>query len=95
LGVRRTERVTTANDRQSVIDFTLVADAGEGDGQTRKRVRVGVFDVPPQPAGVPRIEITFQVGGNGALRNELAIWATDLDSGKRLRVQEIPLMGRK
>jgi len=92
LGVRRSELFTTTEDRQSAIKLVLVAEDDER-GQSRKRVRVEILDIPPQPAGFPKIELTLEVGGHkpGPIRDELTIWATDTSNGQRLRVEQLPL----
>jgi len=79
---KKTESFTTIRDNQPVIDVTVY----EGERPMAKNNRLlGQFaltGIPPAKAGVPNIELTYEVDANGILQ----VRATDKGTGKSKKI---------
>jgi Fe-S protein assembly chaperone HscA len=61
------EKFTTAVDKQTYVDVHVVQGERELAGDCRSLARFKLGPIQPQPAGVPRIEVTFMIDANGIL----------------------------
>jgi molecular chaperone DnaK (HSP70) len=86
---RATERFTTYVDGQTNVKIHVV----QGERELVKDCRsLGEFDlrgIPPMPAGLPKIEVTFLVDANGILN----VTAVERRSEKAASIQIIPNHG--
>jgi molecular chaperone DnaK len=82
------EMFTTAVDDQTAVDVHVLQGERELAQDCRSLAR---FKIPiePQPAGVPRVEVTFMVDANGILN----VTATDLRTGRERSVEVKPSYG--
>jgi molecular chaperone DnaK len=80
---RKSEIFTTAADNQTSVEVRVFQ--GENDMCRFNRL-LGNFhltDIPPAPAMVPQIEVTFDIDANGILH----VTAKDLGTGKEQKIQ--------
>jgi Fe-S protein assembly chaperone HscA len=82
------EMYTTAVDDQTAVDVHVLQGERELAQDCRSLAR---FKIPiePQPAGVPRVEVTFMIDANGILN----VTATDLRTGRERSVEVKPSYG--
>jgi len=74
----RTKVFTTTDENQSIVSISIMQ--GEGGTATENRL-LGTFhlsDIPPQPAGTPRIEVGFDIDTDGIVN----VTARDLNTGQ-------------
>ena len=80
------ERFTTFQDGQTRVKINVL----QGERELVKDCRsLGVFEligIPPMPAGIPQIEVTFLIDQNGILN----VTARELRSGQEASVQIVP-----
>ena len=82
------EMFTTYVDGQTGVDIHILQGERElvKDNRSLARFRL---KVPPLPAGVPRIEVTFLIDANGILN----VTATDMRTGQRQSIDVKPSYG--
>jgi len=82
------EMFTTAVDDQTAVDIHVLQGERELAADCRSLAR---FKIPiePQPAGMPRVEVTFMIDANGILN----VTATDLRTGRERSVEVKPSYG--
>jgi molecular chaperone DnaK len=82
------EMFTTYVDGQTGVDIHILQGERElvKDNRSLARFRL---KVPPLPAGVPRIEVTFLIDANGILN----VTATDMRTGKSQSIEVKPSYG--
>lgn len=82
------EMYTTAVDDQTAVDIHVLQGERELVQDCRSLAR---FKVPiePQPAGMPRVEVTFMIDANGILN----VAASDLRTGRERSVEVKPSYG--
>lgn len=83
------EMFSTSVDNQTSIRLTVYQGEREMAADCRKLGEVHVRNIPPMPAGVPQLEVTFLVDANGVLN----LSATERRSGRRASLQVIPNHG--
>jgi molecular chaperone DnaK (HSP70) len=86
---RAMERFSTSVDGQTNIKLNVLQGEREMAADCRS---LGVFElrgIPPMPAGIPKLEVTFLVDANGVLR----VSAVEQRSGKRAGIQIVPNHG--
>ncbi len=82
------EMFTTYVDGQTAVDVHILQGERELVKDNRSLARFHL-NVPPLPAGVPRIEVTFLIDANGILN----VTASDVRSGESQSVQVKPSYG--
>lgn len=86
---RATERFSTSVDGQTNIKLNVL----QGEREMAQDCRsLGTFElrgIPPMPAGIPKLEVTFLVDANGVL----TVSAVEQRSGKRAGIQIVPNHG--
>lgn len=80
---RSTKKFTTSEDNQE----TVVINVWQGERErVEQNVKLGDFEltnIPPQPAGVPEIEVSFKIDSNGRMN----ISATETGTGQTEQIQ--------
>jgi molecular chaperone DnaK len=84
-----TELFTTAVDNQTHVDVHVVQGERELAADCRSLARFKLGPIAPQPAGLPRIEVTFLVDANGILN----VTARDQRTGREHSVDVKPSYG--
>ena len=83
------ETFTTYVDGQTSVDIRILQGERELASDCRGLGRFQLRGVPPMPAGMPRIEVTFLIDANGIL----IVSAHEFKSGKEASVQVTPAHG--
>ncbi|NLW85799.1 MAG: molecular chaperone DnaK [Planctomycetes bacterium] len=83
------ETFTTCIDNQSAVDIHILQGERELAADCRSLGRFVLRGVPPMPAGMPRISVTFLIDANGILN----VSARELKSGVEASVQVTPSHG--
>jgi len=84
-----TELFSTYVDNQTGVDINIFQGEREFVRDCRSLGRFKLKGVPPMPAGLPRVKVTFLVDTNGIL----TVSATEERSGKAARIEVIPSHG--
>jgi molecular chaperone DnaK len=84
-----TEMFTTAVDNQTHVDIHVLQGERELAQDCRSLARFKLGPITPQPAGLPRIEVTFLVDANGILN----VTARDDRTGREHSVDVKPSYG--
>jgi molecular chaperone DnaK (HSP70) len=84
-----TEMFTTSADNQTHVDVHVLQGERELARDCRSLARFKLGPLQPQPAGVPRIEVTFLVDANGILN----VTARDQRTGREHSVDVKPSYG--
>ena len=87
--VRATEMFSTSVDGQKNVALHVLQGEREMAEHCRSLARFELRGLPPMPAGIPQIQVEFQVDANGVLGVE----AVERRSGQRARVQVVPSHG--
>ncbi len=83
-----TELFTTSVDNQTGVDIHVVQGERELVQDCRSLARF-TLKIPPQPAGLPRVEVKFLIDANGIL----SVTARDLRTGEQQSVEVKPSYG--
>ena len=84
-----TEMFTTAVDNQTHVDMHVLQGERELARDCRSLARFKLGPIEPQPAGMPRIEVTFLIDANGILN----VTARDQRTGREHSVDVKPSYG--
>jgi molecular chaperone DnaK (HSP70) len=83
------EQFTTWVDNQTGIDIHVLQGEREMVEDCRSLARFSLKGIPPQPAGLPRIEVKFMIDANGIL----TVSAQDLRTGQQQSIEVKPSYG--
>ncbi|HKY04064.1 MAG TPA: Fe-S protein assembly chaperone HscA [Blastocatellia bacterium] len=83
------EMFTTWVDNQTGIDIHVVQGEREMVADCRSLARFTLKGIPPQPAGLPRIEVRFMIDANGIL----TVSAKDLRTDQQQSIEVKPSYG--
>jgi len=83
------EEFTTSVDGQGVVDMHVVQGERDLAKDNRSLARFDLGGIPPMPAGIPRIEVTFLIDANGILN----VTAKELRSATQASVEVRPTYG--
>jgi Fe-S protein assembly chaperone HscA len=83
------EMFTSGVDSQTAVDIHVLQGERELAADCRSLARFRLRGIPPMPAGLPRIEVRFQIDANGIL----AVSATELRTGIEQAIEVKPSYG--
>jgi molecular chaperone DnaK (HSP70) len=83
------EMFTTGVDNQTAVDVHVLQGEREMAGDCRSLARFKLRGIPPMPAGLPRIEVRFQIDANGIL----SVSARELRTGIEQVIEVKPSYG--
>jgi Fe-S protein assembly chaperone HscA len=83
------EMFTTAVDSQTAVDIHVVQGERELVGDNRSLARFKLRGIPPMPAGLPRVQVQFQIDANGIL----SVTASELRTGVEQTIEVKPSYG--
>jgi molecular chaperone DnaK (HSP70) len=86
---RATEMFTTFVDGQTAIQFNVLQGERELARDCRLLGQFELRDIPPMPAGMPKVEVEFLIDANGILN----VSARELRSGRAASIQIVPNHG--
>ncbi len=84
-----TETFTTAVDNQTTVDLHVLQGERELVADNRSLARFQLKNIPPMPAGLPRIEVKFLIDANGILN----VSARELRTGQEASIEVKPSYG--
>jgi Fe-S protein assembly chaperone HscA len=80
---------TTGVDNQTAVDIHVLQGEREMAADCRSLRRFRLRGIPPMPAGLPRVEVTFQIDANGIL----SVAARELRTGIEQSIEVTPSYG--
>lgn len=83
------QEFTTFVDNQTAVDFHVLQGERELAKDNRSLARFQLRGIEPQPAGMPRIEVTFTIDANGILN----VTARDKKTGREQSIDVKPSYG--
>jgi Fe-S protein assembly chaperone HscA len=83
------ETFTTAVDNQTAVDVHVLQGERELVADNRSLARFKLRGIPPMVAGLPRVQVTFQIDANGIL----SVTATELRTGIEQTIDVKPSYG--
>ncbi|MFO0946503.1 MAG: molecular chaperone DnaK [Planctomycetota bacterium] len=84
-----TERYTTWVDNQTGVDIHIVQGERELAKDCRSLGKFKLSGIPPMPAGLPQVDVTFMIDANGMLH----VTARELKSGTNASIEIQPSHG--
>jgi molecular chaperone DnaK len=79
---RATNVFSTADDNQTAVTIHVLQGEREQARANKSLGRFDLTDIPPQPRGLPQIEVTFDIDANGILN----VSAKDKNTGKEQKI---------
>ncbi len=86
---RATEQFTTYADNQTAVDFHICQGERELAKDCRSLGRLLLRGIPPMPAGLPRVDVTYHIDSDGLL----VVSARERRSGVEAKVEIVPKHG--
>jgi len=86
---RHSQIFTTVQDNQRVVEIHVLQGESERAYENRSLARFELTDIMPAPAGIPQIEVTFEVDANGILQ----VSAVDVATGREQSIRVHPSSG--
>jgi Fe-S protein assembly chaperone HscA len=83
------EMFTTAVDNQTAVDIHVLQGERELVADNRSLARFKLRGIPPMPAGLPRVQVQFQIDANGIL----SVTAAELRTGIEQTIEVKPSYG--
>jgi molecular chaperone DnaK (HSP70) len=83
------EMFTTGVDNQTAVDIHVVQGERELVVDNRSLARFKLRGIPPMPAGLPRVQVQFQIDANGIL----SVTAAELRTGVEQTIEVKPSYG--
>ncbi len=83
------EMFTSAVDNQTAVDIHVVQGERELVGDNRSLARFKLRGIPPMPAGMPRVQVQFQIDANGIL----SVTASELRTNVEQTIEVKPSYG--
>jgi Fe-S protein assembly chaperone HscA len=83
------EMFTTGVDNQTAVDIHVVQGERELVADNRSLARFKLRGIPPMPAGLPRVQVQFQIDANGIL----SVTATELRTQVEQSIEVKPSYG--
>src|SRR5579862_4455573 len=84
-----TELFTTSVDNQTAVDIHVLQGEREHVADNRSLHRFKLRGIPPMPAGLPRVQVEFQIDANGIL----SVTARELRTGVEQTIEVKPSYG--
>jgi molecular chaperone DnaK (HSP70) len=85
----KTEEFSTQVDGQTAVELNIYQGERERIADCRKLASFRLRGIPPMPAGLPRIAVTFMVDADGVLR----VLAQEQRTGVTASIQVVPSFG--
>ena len=83
------EMFTSAVDNQTAVDIHVLQGERELVADNRSLARFKLRGIPPMPAGMPRVQVRFQIDANGIL----SVTASELRTGIEQTIEVKPSYG--
>ena len=83
------EMFTTGVDNQTAVDVHVLQGERELVADNRSLARFKLRGIPPMPAGLPRVQVQFQIDANGIL----SVTAAELRTGVEQSIEVKPSYG--
>jgi Fe-S protein assembly chaperone HscA len=83
------EMFTTGVDNQTAVDIHVLQGERELVGDNRSLARFRLRGIPPMPAGMPRVQVQFQIDANGIL----SVTAAELRTSVEQSIEVKPSYG--
>lgn len=80
---RKSQTFSTATDNQPAVSIHVLQGEREMAGDNKTLGRFELVGIPPAPRGVPQVEVTFDIDGNGIVH----VSAKDLGTGKEQSIK--------
>lgn len=80
---RKQQTFSTAADNQPAVSIHVLQGEREMAGDNKTLGQFELVGIPPAPRGVPQIEVTFDIDGNGIV----SVMAKDLGTGKEQSIK--------
>ena len=80
---KKSEVFSTVDDNQSQVEIHVLQGEREMAAYNRTLGKFSLTGIPPAPAGMPQIEVTFDIDANGIVN----VAAKDLGTGKEQKIE--------
>src|SRR5687767_6821673 len=79
---KASQTFSTADDGQSAVTIHVLQGERDRAGDNKSLGKFDLTDIPPQPRGMPQIEVTFDIDANGIMH----VGAKDKATGKEQKI---------